>query len=388
MLTMRQKQALSQTIKKRYKKAGKKEKGSILNEFVASTGYNRSYARRLFNNKKRGRKKTTRKREKFYDYQVFIALRKIWIAADNICSKRLHPYLPKLVDILIKFKEIEIDPKVKDKLLTISPSTIDRMLANTKKNYCLKGRSTTKPGSIKGSIPIRTFADWDESVPGFFEADLVALCGGSIRGDYVNCLNMVDVFTGWIALEAFMGKAQSRVHPAVDKIKNRLSFPMLGFDSDNGAEFINDIMKRYCKTNEITFTRIRPGRKNDNCFVEQKNYTVVRRFLDYARYDTWEQLAIIQKMVKLIEIYVNFFQPVMKLVSKKRTGARVRKKYDTAKTPYQRLLDSKILNRQKQQELKVFYNNLNPMELKRKINRLTIKLSKTFRYNLIESTNT
>lgn len=185
-----------------------------------------------------------------------------------------------------------------------------------------------------------------------------------------------------------MGKSQYRVHKAVDEIKSRLPFSLLGLDSDNGAEFINWILKRYCEEHQITFTRIRPYRKNDNCYVEQKNYTVVRRFLGYARYDTEEQLLITKEILKLVELYVNFWQPVMKLKSKQRVGSKVKKKYDTAKTPYQRVLNSGILEEKKKQELEKLYESLNPMGLKRKINKLTTKLNKTLRYKIRDLTNT
>jgi len=216
----------------------------------------------------------------------------------------------------------------------------------------------------------------------------VAFCGESVRGDYVNGINLTDVATGWVCLEAVMGKGQYRVHQAIDRIRNRLFFPMKGLDPDNGTEFINWLMKRYCKTNSIIFTRIRPNRKNDNCYVEQKNYTVLRRFLGYARYDTEDQLLIVKEIVPLVELYVNFFQPVMKLKTKQRVGSRVKKTYDVAKTPYQRILESGVLTEENKMRIQALYKTLNPMDLKRKINKLTDKLNKTLRYISVEATNT
>lgn len=263
------------------------------------------------------------------------------------------------------------------------------MLKATKKSYELKGRSTTKPGTLlRKTIPVRMFSDWDEKVPGFFETDLVALCGETVKGDYVNALNLTDVASGWVGLKAIMGKAQSRVHPAVDRIRRRLPFPMLGLDPDNGTEFINWLLKRYCDEHEINFTRIRPYRKDDNCYVEQKNYTVVRRFLGYTRYDTEKQLQIIKEILKIVEDYVNFFQPVMRLKEKQRVGSIVKKKYDTAKTPYQRLVLSSVLNDEQKQRLQNYYETLNPLAMKRQINRLTEKLNKTLRWKIRDLTNT
>jgi len=390
MLNMNQKRALSYVIRKRYQRSGKKEKGNILDEFIENTGYNRSYARRILGSpKKQGRKKKHVVRKRIYDAAVFYPLRTIWIAADGICGKRLKPFILDVLRKLEEFKEIKLNKEIRRKLLSISSSSIDRMLSATKKNYQLKGRSTTKPGTLlRSTIPVRTFSDWDETRPGFFETDLVALCGDSVRGDYVNALNLTDVASGWIGLEAIMGKAQSRVHPAVDNVRNRLPFPMLGLDPDNGTEFINWLLKSYCDEHEINFTRIRPYRKNDNYYVEQKNYTVVRRFLGYARYDTDIQLRIIKEILKLVELYVNFFQPVMRLKEKQRIGSHLKKKYDTAKTPYQKLVLSGILKEGKKQRLQNLYNSLNPLDLKRKINRLTEKLNKTLRYKIRDATNT
>ena len=387
MLTMRQKIALSKTIRTRYQKSTKKEKVAILDEFVKTTGYNRNYARRILGYRSKGidgrRKKKAIVRQRVYDASVFYAVRKLWIAADGICGKRLKPFVPELLPILERHGEIKVNRIVRNKVLTVSVATIDRILNATKRQYRLKGRSTTKPGSLlKQSIAVRTFADWDDARPGFFEVDLVAFCGESAKGDFVNGLNLTDVATGWVGLDAVMGKASSRVNPAIDEVRKRLPFIMLGLDSDNGSEFINGLLKRYCEEYEITFTRSRPYKKNDNCYVEQKNYTVMRRFLGHARFDTDIQLNLVRQILTLVEVYVNFFQPTMKLVEKQRVGTKVKKHYDVAKTPYQRLLSSGVLTDQKKQQLQVYYETLNPMSLKRQINILSLKLEKTLRYKI------
>ena len=384
MLTMRQRIAVTDTIRKRYRKSKKKKKIGILNEFVKTTEYNRSYARRVLGSlKKAGRKRKYPPRIRTYDAEVFYALRKVWIVNDNICGQRLKPQISETIRKLELFREYRFKKTVKKKLLTIGSATIDRLLKATKKWYQLKGKSTTKPGTLlRHTIAVRTSADWsdEEKCPGYFETDLVAFCGESVRGDYVNGLNLTDVFLGWVVLEAVMGKGQFRVHKAIDAGRNRLPYRMLGLDPDNGTEFINWLLKRYCEQNQIAFTRIRPNRKNDNCYVEQKNYTVLRRFLGYARYDTQEQLDIVKEIVILVEVYVNFFQPVMKLMKKERIGSRVKKKYDTAKTPYQRLIESGVLNEKQKQKLIDYYETLNPMEILRQIRKLQSKLYKTLRY--------
>lgn len=391
MLNMNQKRALSLAVRKRYQHGTKKVKGQILDEFVQNAGYNRSYARRVLGNLyQRGRKKKHLLRPRIYDAGVFYPLRKIWIAEDCICGQRLKPFIPEVARILERDKELKINKTLRKKLSNISSATIDRMLSATKRSYQLKkGRSTTKPGTLlRNQIPVRTFADWDEKRPGFFEGDLVACCGETVRGDYVNVLDLTDVALGWVGLEAFMGKGQYRVHRAVDNIRVRLPFKMLGLDNDNGVEFINWLLKSYCEEHEITFTRIRPYRKNDNCFVEQKNYTVPRRFLGYARYDTEKQLAIIIEILKLVELYVNFFMPSQKLIVKERVGNKTKKRYDLAKTPYQRLIDSGILGEKQKEKLNRQYESLSPWRLRKEISRLTDKLMKTLRYKIDDLTNT
>lgn len=400
MLTMRQKQAVTRETALRYKKARKKEKGFILNELTKITGYNRSYATRvlrqrvkpkvvgrlkvggldvvLVEDRRRKKRKEARLKAKKYGKEVFQSLRKVWAVSDCICGKRLAPFLAEVVPVLERFKELGVDKETKEKLLQISAATIDRMFCNTKKSFQLrKGFSTTKPGTLlKNQIPVRTFADWDDKRPGFFEIDLVAHCGERNAGEYINSLNFTDVATGWVEPIAVMSRAQIRVFEAIEEIKQRLSFPILGIDSDNDSAFINAHLLRYCQENKITFTRCRANKKNDQAYVEQKNYSVVRRVLGYSRYDTEEEFKIIKQIYQNLRPYINFFQPVMKLVEKQRIGAKVKKRYDIAKTPYQRVLDSKQIGQETKKKLKAEYVKLNPALLKRNINKLQNKLTK------------
>jgi hypothetical protein len=378
---MRQRIALTDTVRKRYRASSKKRKSEILTELVETTGYNRSYARLVLGSRKKvGRKKKYAPRKRTYDATVFYALRKLWIATDCICSQRLQPFIPELLQVLDKNKEITCSNGVKKKVCHMSSATIDRMLQATKKSYELKGRSTTKPGTLlRQTVAVRTFDDWSDTRPGFFEVDTVAFCGDSVRGEYVCGLDVTDVATGWVGLDAVMGKGQQHIHDAIDAFRHRLAFPLLGLDPDNGSEFINWILKRYCETNRIVFTRIRPYKKNDNCYVEQKNYTTLRRFIGYGRYETEEQLVLIRQILVVAEPYVNFFQPCKKLKEKQRIGSRVKKTYYTAQTPYQRLLASGILNEEQKQKLQAYYETLNPMALLRKIRTVQRKLQKTLR---------
>ena len=389
---MRQKKAVTRELRDRYSKSSKKEKTMMLNEFIRLTRYSRSYAARVLRLKEvlgymniggkrvrlvRDKRKTKRKKKKFYDESVLVSLKEIWKICDYICSKRLAPYLSEIIPVLEKWGEIKLDAKVREKLLTISAATIDRLLTDTRKKYQIKGRSTTRPGSLlKKSIPIRTFADWDEARPGFFEVDLVSHDGGATRGNFNQSLNFTDISTGWDEMIAVKNKAQIWVFEGIKRIEGRLPFSILGLDSDNGAEFINAHLIRYCEEHKITFTRSRPYRKNDSCFVEQKNWSVIRRAVGYGRYDTEKELSILNELYVYLRLYVNFFQPVRKLIKKERIGSKVIKRYDQAKTPYRRVLASPDIKEEIKVKLKNQYAMLNPAELKRKITKLQNKLLK------------
>jgi len=259
--------------------------------------------------------------------------------------------------------------EIEDQLCRMSPSTIDRLLRPYRRLGGRRPFTTTKPGSLlKKSIPIRTFADWEENRPGFLEADLVPHCGESSEGFYLTTLCMVDVASGWSECIGVWGKGQDRVGGAVHRVRKRLPFPLLGLDSDNGSEFINQHLYNYCRREGITFTRSRSYKKNDSCHVEQKNWSVVRRLVGYDRYNSHAALEALNRLYDVLRLYINFFQPVMKLLSKTRRGARVHKVYDTAKTPYQRLLEAGVLTEARQQELAATYHGLNPVLLLKQIN--------------------
>lgn len=389
-LTMHEKKAVTKEVAKRYKRASKNEKGIILNEFLSLTGYHRTYASWLLSNHGRNirvshrlvvetavsrNKRPKRQRERIYGDKVQRALKKIWLIMGCICGKRVAPILKEVIPRLKEHHEIVLDRFTEEKLLSISASTIDRVLKEDKKKFQLKGKSHTKPGSmLKSQIPIRTFSQWDEGMPGFLEIDLVGHEGGDPRGQFIQSLNAVDVCTGWTEPDAVRNKAEKWVSEAIDEIGQRLPFDLLGIDSDNGGEFINDHLYRYCIANKITFTRARKYRKNDNCYVEQKNYSVIRKYVGYYRYDTEDELKTLKELYKHLRLYTNFFQPVMKLKEKARIGSKVIKRYDLPRTPYQRVLESQHVSENKKEALKAQYAKLNPAELQRQIIRLQEKL--------------
>lgn len=389
-LTMKERRSVTAVVAKRYQKATKKEKGTILGEYIQLTGYNRCYAAFLLRNHGRGmrinnhtvlvgdcRKKVKRTRDRTYDGEVVRVLKKIWQIMGYICGKRLKPALKEVIPVLEKHKEIELDKVVREKLFKISAATIDRVLAPERKKMTLRQRARTKPGTLlKHQIPVRTFSEWDEQRPGFVEIDLVGHEGGDPNKDYIQTLDMTDICTGWTETQAVKNKARVWVFEALKDIRKRLPFKLLGIDSDNGGEFINGHLVDYCENEKITFTRARPYRKNDNCYVEQKNYSVVRRAVGYHRYDTTWQLRLLNQLYSRLRLYTNYFQPVMKLKEKIRVGSRVKKKYDRPRTPYQRVLESPLVEEEDKKKLNQEYAKLNLAELRRQITTLQIKLRK------------
>lgn len=355
----------AEAMTERYRRGSRVEKGRLLDEFTEVTGYHRKSAIRLLSGQSRREEGKKIGRPRQYDDEVVEALKQVWEVADRICGKRLAPFMGELVAKLQEWEELRVTAEVAEQLCGLSASTIDRLLRPYKDRGLRRPWSTTKPGSLlKASIPIRTFTEWNEDQPGFVEVDLVAHCGESTEGFYLNTLTGVDIATYWVACQGVWGKGQDRVGGAVHKMSESLPFPLLGLDSDNGGEFINQHLYSYCERKGITFTRSRPYKKNDNAHVEQKNWSVVRRLVGYDRYSTKEALAQLQKVHRLASQYMNFFQPVMKLQHKSRHGARVHKVYDRARTPYQRLLERDVLSTEQLEALARRYRTLNPVRLK------------------------
>jgi hypothetical protein len=363
----------------------------MLDEFCRTTGYNRSYARLVLRNHGRRvsvaadravvgdvEQKQQRLKPKVYDAKVSKALVQIWLLLDYLCGKRLVAILPEIVGRLEQFGELRLEPETRQKLLQLSAATADRILQPERRKHQLRGRSGTRPGSLlKHQIPIRTFSEWNEQRPGFVEIDLVAHDGGLSLGDYCQTLDITDVCTGWTEALAVPNKAQVWVFEAITKARQRLPFPLLGIDSDNGGEFINQQLLNYCQQQQITFTRARPYRKNDNCYVEQKNYSVVRRTVGYQRFDTAAELLLLNKLYDSLRLYTNFFLPTMKLKSTERLGSQVRKTYEAPQTPYYRVLHSPDVSEADQQKLCEQYKTLNPAALKRQIAKLQKQLFAT-----------
>ncbi len=366
-------------LREKYLKARtRQEKSQVLNEYCENTGQSRKYViRRMQPGVDLGRKER-KKRKQTYDGQVTTALAKVWQIFDHPCGQRLKPVLEIEVDRLRELGELRITDEVTWKLKRMSPATIDRKLKHQRQAlHLLWSKGGPKPGSLlKQKIPIR-LTEWNTSEVGYVEMDLVVHCGSSTSGEYINTLSTTEISSGWFEGEAIMGKSQERTFQALQMVRERSPFEFKGLDSDNGSEFINDILYKYCQREKIEFTRSRPSRKNDNAYIEQKNWTHVRKVLGYLRYDTYAELAIINDLYRGdLRLYKNFFQPVMKLVSKERIGGHLKRKYGVPRTPYQNLMESSQVSEESKKKLRATYLSLNPAELKR---RIEAKLDRLFR---------
>lgn len=352
----------------RYRQAPKKEKIMILDEFCLNTGYHRKHASRILNAPLDLRPKVRVGKAETYTNEHIYYLKKIWDILDYPCGQRLKPMLSEMIRVLARCQELVVPESIAEQLVKISSATIDRRLELFRKNIWHRICGTTKPGSLlKKQIPI-VLSRWNEKLPGFTELDLVAHSGSSATGDFISTLNITDLATGWTESQAVLGKAQARVFEALKLIRSRLPFALKGIDPDNDSAFINWQLFRYCLEQKIKFTRIRPGKKNDNAHIEEKNWTHVRKIVGYDRLDTKDELEVLNSLYQgPLRLYLNFFQPVMKLMEKKRIGGKLIKKYDTAKTPYQRLLKSRSIRKDKKQELTKLYETLNPVKLKTEI---------------------
>src|SRR3989344_2612417 len=367
--------AVARAFAKQYKHAKKKEKSELLHRLVEMTGYSRKHLMEILPNPPKVRKRKKRVQKSKY-LQVLKPLRMLWAVSNYACGQRLKPFIPSLIAALKRHKELVVLPEERKLLLQISSATIDRLLTHDRKRINIKGKSRTKPGSLlKHQIPIKTWRDWDNTTPGFIEIDSVHHCGGSLFGDYVYTLDTVDVSTGWNECRAHMGRGEYRTIQALDTIRGRLPFPLLGIDFDCGGEFVNYHLVRYCERNHITYTRAREGISNDQPYIEQQNYSVVRRFVGYQRLDTQKQLETVNRLYGLLSDYQNFFQPVMRLKTKVRDGAKVKRIYDTPLTAYQRVLKRKDILKETKQKLRKRYRKINPKKLLLEITNLGKKLS-------------
>jgi len=337
MMSVSAKWEYRKAIHARYRQATREDKGRILDEFCKNTGYHRKYALRLLNGPPPGAARPPRRRRPAtYGPAVMQALTALWEAAGYPWSVRLKALIPLWLPWARR--RWRLSATVCQQLRTISPRQIDRRLASTKRQLKTRRYGRTKPGTLlKHHIPLKT-DHWDVTVPGFTELDLVAHAGHRADGEFAHSLNVTDIQTTWVETRAVLGRGEARVQAALDEIRQALPFRLRGIDSDNGSEFINDHLYRYCQVQEIQFTRGRPYKKDDNAHIEQKNWTHVRKLVGYWRYDTPAAVAALNDLYRHeLRLFHNLFLPSVKLLRKERVGARLRRRYDAPRTPLERV---------------------------------------------------
>lgn len=367
-LDMKTKKKLTEETAKRYCTADRKHKTKIIDEFTATTGYNRKYAIHMlkntariktthFNNVERKsvqiitRQRKKRVFAKYYGDDIKGEVIHLWIFSMFLCAKRLVTFIRDNLDYCAA--KFGYSDEMKFKLSRISSATIGRMIKPEIAKHSIRGISATRPAkNLNRLIPIHVYFEWDSLEPGFFEADTVANCGMRAEGQYISTLTLTDIFSGWTENRALLNKAQRWVKEAVDDVRRKLPFQMKGLDSDNGSELKNTQLLGWCRENHVEFTRSRPYRKNDNCYVEQKNDSVVRRIVGYYRFEGEEARAVMAELYETYSLLVNYFFPSMKIQKKERIDAKVTKKYDDAKTPYTRLMECGSLSEETKQELR------------------------------------
>jgi hypothetical protein len=356
-------------VAERYARSDRVERGRILDEFVAVTGHHRKHAMRLLRGGKPGDGREGRQRCRVYDAAVREALVVLWEASDRVCGKRLRALLPVLVEAMERHGHLQLAPEVRTGVLAMSAATMDRALREVKETATGRKRRRHAPPSaaVRRSVPVRTFADWRDPAPGFFEADLVAHGGPTARGSVVQTLVLADIATGWTECAPLLVREQVLVTEVLDEIRKLLPFGLLGFDTDNDTAFMNETVRDYCAAAGVAFTRCRPYRKNDQAFVEQKNGAVVRRIVGYRRLEGLQAAAALAELYRSVRLFVNFFQPSFKLAEKSRDGAVVRKRYHPPATPYQRLLADPRVSEEVRDRLRATHAGLDPVGLLREI---------------------
>jgi hypothetical protein len=340
----------------RYQRSGRRERGRILDEFTALTGFHRKHAMRLLRSSAKSDRNAGRPERRIYGEAVRETLIVLWETSDRLCGKRLRPLVPILIESMERAGHLQLALEVRAGLLAVSAATIDRALAGMKGEAGRKKhRRSASSAAMRRSIPVRTFSDWDDPPPGFMEADLVSHSGPVPAGSFAQTLTLTDIATGWTECAPLLVREQTLLIEVLKRMQEVMPFPLLGFDTDNDSVFMNETVKDYCLSENLVFTRCRPYRKNDQAWVEQKNGAVVRRTVGYRRFEGIEATAL--------RLFVNFFQPSFKLAEKTRDGPKVRKRYHPPATPYQRLLADPRVTAEIRRRAGEVYATLDPVLL-------------------------
>lgn len=362
-----------------YRGATRQKKSEILNQLESSTGHNRKYLMQQLNGDG-SVSVSKRNRKPKYDEKVLHALKQLWYLSNNICMKRLIPFIPELLTSLEKHQSMPLEAEVKAKLLTISVATADRLLKEERTRH-QRNPTLTKQGNIlRKHIEVRTFAEWQDKRPGFVEVDTVGHHGGRTSGDFLYTLSLTDVATGWTEGIPIFRKTEHEALAGICELRSRLPFPLLGLDCDNGGEFMNEELIGYCDAEELTLTRSREYRSNDQCFIEEKNGSVIRKLTGHGRYEGSETFKVLMQLYEVASKYVNFFQPSLKLKTKTRTGAKVHRTYESAQTPFQRLLMMPEIPKRVKTRLTKEFESLNLVSLFEELTMLQQKLAQLRKY--------
>ena len=346
----------------RYRSASRIARGRILDEFTAITGLHRKHAARLLRGARRVDRQTSRPERRVYDDEMDNALVILWEASDRICSKRLRVMLPVLVGAMERHGHAVLEPKVRSAVLAMSTATIDRRLAPFREG-AKRRRRAPPSAAVKAAVPIRTFSDWGNPLPGFFEADLVAHSGPSAHGRFIQTLALTDIASGWTETTPLLFREQGLLTQALGVVQGLLPFAMLGLDTDNDTVFMNETIQGWCAARDITFTRSRPYRKNDQAWVEQKNGAIVRKLVGYRRYEGRDAAIMLGELYAVSRLFVNMFQPSFKLIEKTREGAKVTKRYHAPATPCQRLMTDPRISDEIRARLSALQDRLDPVDL-------------------------
>jgi hypothetical protein len=351
-------------VVKRYARSSRLERGRILDEFVALKGHHRKHAMRLLRAGGAGRTERRARRARVYDAAMREAVIVLWEASDRVCGKRLRPLVPTLVDAMERHGHLQLAAEVRAGVLAMSAATIDRVLKEPRGAAGVRRRHRSPPSAaVRRSVPVRTFADWGDPAPGYFEADLVSHSGPVTRGSYVQTLVLTDIASGWTECAPLLVREQVLLTEVLGEIRKVLSIGLLGFDTDNDSMFMNETVRGYCLAAGLEFTRCRPYRKNDQAHVEPKNGAVMRRIVGYRRYEGLEAAAALAELYRSVRLFGNFFQPSFKSAEKSRDGAVVRKRYHAPRTPCQRLLEDAQISYETKAGLRATASRLDPVRL-------------------------
>lgn len=357
-------------LRHRYAKAStRQEKSQIIDEAVHTLGYHRKHVIRELNRSRPKRSKPRHRQKPLLYKEAIPTIQLVWEALDYPCAERLHPVLVPTALSLQKHGELVLTPMIQDQLGHISRATLGRYLQRFDSPKAKKRMPRRKPSELIRSIPIETY-DWNEQRPGALEIDLVEHNGGDAHGHFAYTLSVVDIVSGYSHRRAILGRGQAKVHAALEDILDQWPFKPWGIHSDNGSEFLNNQLFRFCQSNHFEFTRSRPYKKNDNAHVEQKNRQYVREMVGYDRYDTQEEVDWLNEVYEHVDLYANLILPMRKVVAKERQGKKLKKRYDKARTPLQRLIELDVLTPEAKQQLRDIQAYINPLALHRKISNL------------------